>query len=125
VRTAATATPAAPAQPAQVFDAGTHFVISGPSRSSVEDALKSLSKDGYVALTAPAQVGAKWIASCSDPKRSRATVEEMGLQRIITGPTRECVEDKVRELRQFGAVLINDIQCTEGTWMAVCDTARG
>lgn len=40
---------------------------------------------------------------------------------MITGPTREAVEAKVRELQEFGAALLHDIECVDGTWTAVCE----
>jgi len=49
-------------------------------------------------------------------------VSSSRLMRIITGPTREAVDEKVRDLVQFGAVLVSDIELNDGVWTAVCDT---
>jgi hypothetical protein len=48
-------------------------------------------------------------------------VEEIGLMRIVTGPTREGVQDKVQELLQGGARLVHDIDQASGVWTAVCE----
>lgn len=108
-------------QAASVFNAGTHLVVSGASRANVEQALKELTEKGHIALTTPAQVGSKWIASCGHPP-SQAKVEQMGLHRLISGPSRAVVEDKVSEIVRYGGVLLTEIECTDGVWSAVCDT---
>jgi hypothetical protein len=111
----------APAEPASVFDAGSHVVISATSRLAVEKAMKDLVDKGYVALTSPAQVGVKWIASCGHAKVD-VRVEAMGLQRMISASSRAAVEDKVKEFLQYGGKLLTEIECNDGIWTAVCDT---
>jgi class 3 adenylate cyclase len=119
------ATPAAVAvsnEPARVFDAGSHLVVSGPSRNSVEAALASL---GPVRLLSPVgQVGDRWVATCEHPQMSQCKVEALGYTRIVTGPTREAVHIKVEELKQSGGVLRGDIEAAGGQWMAVCEISE-
>lgn len=69
----------------------------------------------------PVQSANKWFASVDNPKSEGATVATFGSKRMITGPTREAVEAKVRELQEFGAALLHDIECVDGTWTAVCE----
>jgi hypothetical protein len=108
--------------PAQVFDAGTHFIVSGQSRESVEEALKRLVEKGCKVLSPITQVGARWVASVDNPRLAvSATVEEFGLKRIVSGATREAVHLKVQELLGLGAVLVQDIELADGTWTAVCE----
>jgi class 3 adenylate cyclase len=115
-------TKAAPSQAASVFDAGTHLVISGGSRASVEQALKELTAKGHVALTVPAQVGSKWIASCGHPRQAgEVKIEQMGMQRMISSTSKAAVEEKVKEIVEFGGVLMAPIECNAGVWTAVCD----
>jgi hypothetical protein len=113
-------------QPAQVFDAGSNLVVSGYSKSSVQEALDRLANGGSRVISPIAQVGDKWVAACEHPKVpvSACKVEELGFTRFVTGPTREAVSAKVEELVRFGAVLVGEIEFARGVWTAVCDTGR-
>src|SRR5882724_3516593 len=110
--------------PAQVFDAGANLIISGYSRSSVQDALNKLADSGARVISPITQVSNKWMATCEHPNVpvSACKVETLGHRRIVTGPTREAVSAKVEELVQFGAILVRDIQSANGVWIAVCET---
>lgn len=114
-------------QPAQVYDAGGNIVVSGPTRSSVEDELKKLVERGYRALSPAAQMGTRWVASCEHPSVSSSVckVEELGYTRIVTGPTREAVAAKVEEMVAFGAISVGGVECLNGTWTAVCEAGAG
>jgi len=108
--------------PATISDAGTHFIVSGPSRESVEAELARLGTDGAKVLAAPALVGAKWMAACENRRAAmRVNVEKLGMKSIITGASREAVEAKLKEFLNFGARLDRDIELVDGTWTAVCD----
>jgi hypothetical protein len=108
--------------PASVSDAGTHFIVSGPSREAVEAELARLGAEGAKLLAAPALVGAKWIAACENRRASmRVNVEKLGMKSIITGSSREAVEAKLKEFLNFGARLDGEIELVDGTWTAVCD----
>jgi hypothetical protein len=108
--------------PATISDAGTHFIISGPSRESVEAELARLGADGAKVLAVPALVGAKWMATCENRRAAmRVNVEKLGMKSIITGASREAVELKLKELLGFGARLDGEIELVDGTWTAVCD----
>jgi len=114
-----------PAEPAKIFDAGQNLVVSGSSREAVEEALARLAGDGARIVSDIAQVGAKWMATATHadsggPART-VRVEEAGLMRIVTGPTREVVEEKVEEMTAVGARLVSPIELHEGKWTAVCD----
>ena len=114
----------APAAPSSVTvsDAGTHFLVSGPSREAVEAELARLALQGAKRLADPALIGAKWLATCENRRTSvRVDVEKVGLKTIVSGPTREAVELKVKELLAFGARLDQDIELADGVWTAVCD----
>jgi len=113
-----------PKQPAKIFDAGAKLIISGNSKSSVEDALTKLANGGAQLISPITQVNNKWIAACEHPNVpvSACKVETLGHKRIVTGPTREAVSAKVEELVQFGAILVHDIRSSNGVWIAVCET---
>lgn len=109
---------------AQVFDAGANLIVSGFRRSSVEDALNRLAAEGVGVISPIARVGNKWVASCAHAGAPINTckVEELGLTRIVTGPSREAVSAKIEDLVRQGAVQVGEIEFTDGAWSAVCDT---
>jgi hypothetical protein len=113
----------APDQPAQVFDGGENLIVSGPSQLGVLNALEELAATGARVLSPIQKVGNKWIATCArpEPKASGCKVEELGFMRIVTGPTREAVAEKLEELLGSGARLIHDLEQAQGMWTAVCE----
>ena len=112
----------APDEPARISDAGSHFIVSGSTRQSVDAVLERMAKEGVKLLSPPALVGARWMATCENRRHAvRVTVEQFGLKSIISGPSREVVEAKLGELLQFGAALVQDIECVDGVWTAVCE----
>ena len=117
------AAPVAPdPSPPQVFDAGTHFVVSGYSERTVRGLVGKLEAQGHRLLSAVVQVGSKWLASIDNPKLAvPATVEEFGFKRLVSAPTREAVDLKVRDLIERGAVLVQEAELNEGVWTAVCE----
>ena len=112
----------ADAGPAQIFDAGTHFIVSGLSQSRVQEAVQALRLQGCKLISPVAQVGSKWLASVDNPRLAHpATVQEMGFKRFISGPTREAVMARVEDLLGRGAVLIREAELADGVWTAVCE----
>ena len=107
--------------PAQVFDAGTHYMISGYSEESVRQAMEGLLARGCTVKSPPTLVGRKWIASVDNPRAAGAKVEEFGFKRIVSGPTRESVDVAVNELKETGAVLVQEPELVDGVWTAVCE----
>jgi class 3 adenylate cyclase len=108
--------------PAQVFDAGTHFIVSGYSQGSVQEAIKKLATQGCKLLSPLTQVGSKWIASVDNPKLAvQATVEAFGFKHVVSGPTREAVDLKLQDLLTRGAVLVREAELADGVWTAICE----
>ena len=108
--------------PAQVFDAGTHFIVSARSQAKVQDAVKKLAAEGCQLLSPMAQVGSKWVASVGNPRLTvQAKVETLGFKRVITGPTVEAVRLKLQDLLERGATLVQDAELADGVWTAVCE----
>jgi class 3 adenylate cyclase len=108
--------------PAQIFDAGTHYIVSGHSRVRVQEAVEAMRLRGCKLISPVTQVGSKWLAGVDNPKlASPATVQEMGFKRFISGPTRESVMARVQDLLERGAVLVRDAECADGVWTAVCE----
>ncbi len=109
--------------PAMVVDAGTHYLISGPSEAAVQKALDELAEQGFKVISPIQQMGSKWMASAENPKLAiKATVEKFGLKQIVTGPTQEAVDEKVSELVGMGAVLLQEAEFFDGQWSAVCES---
>jgi class 3 adenylate cyclase len=110
------------AQNASVSDAGTHFIVSGATREIVQAELERLAAQGSKVLAAPALVGAKWMATCENRRAAaRVKVEKLGMKTILSAPTREAVEAKLKELVEYGARIDQDIELVDGLWTAVCD----
>ncbi|MFL6566628.1 MAG: hypothetical protein ACJ8G5_16940 [Burkholderiales bacterium] len=108
--------------PAQVFDAGTHFIVSARSQAKLRDAVDKLAGEGSQLLSQIAQVGSKWVASVGNPRLTvQAKVETFGFKRVITGPTIEAVRLKLQDLLARGAVLVRDAELADGVWTAVCE----
>ena len=107
--------------PAQVFDAGTHYMVSGYSEESVRAAIDGLLLRGCKLKSPPTLIGRKWIAGVDNPNAAGATVQALGFKRIVTAPTREAVEAAVQELIEKGAVLVHEPELEEGVWTAVCE----
>jgi class 3 adenylate cyclase len=112
-------------EPARVSDAGTHFIVSGGSKERVAVVLERFAAEGARILSEPALVGTKWIATCENRRATlRVRVEKLGLKSMVSGPSREAVEARVRELLQYGARLAQEIECIDGVWTAVCESAN-
>jgi class 3 adenylate cyclase len=111
-------------QHATVSDAGSHFMVSGPSRQSVEAELARLAAEGAKVISAPSQVGAKWMATFENRRAAaRVSVEKLGMKTMVSAATREAVEAKVSELVSFGARVAQPVEEIGGVWTAVLDEA--
>ena len=111
-------------QHATISDAGTHFIVSGPSRQSVEAELARLADEGAKVISAPTQVGAKWMATFENRRATaRVNVEKLGMKTVVTAATPEAVEAKVNELVSFGARIHQPLEEIGGVWTAVLDDA--
>jgi len=111
-------------QRATVSDAGMHFIVSGATRESVEAELARFAAEGAKVISAPAQVGAKWMATFENRRAAvRVNVEKLGMKTMVTAATREAVEAKVNELVSFGARIDQPVEEIGGVWTAVLDEA--
>lgn len=110
-------------EPAHVFDSGDQLMVSGKSRMSVLIALEELGRNGSKVLSPIEKIGNKWMATCDRPAApdSGCKVEEIGFMRIVTGPSREAVSERLDELIDKGARLVHDLEEARGVWTAVCE----
>jgi len=133
---------------AKRLEPGGDILISGEAREDVDAALQDLLGRGARIITPLSQVGRTWVAACSQPPEANAidttstlglaqilaaqkmrnpqaalcAVEEVGLKRVVTGPTRDAVEARLAELLAEGAQLVSGTEESFGSWVAVCDT---
>ena len=108
--------------PAQVFDVGSHLLVSGYSEQSVKEAVQKLLDKGGKQIGVASHVGGKWMANVSNPAAAvEAQVEALGFTHMITGNTREAVELKLRDLVERGARLVQEPELADGVWTAVCE----
>src|SRR4051812_10213034 len=99
------------AGPATVSDAGSHFIVSGPTRESVEAELARHATEGAELIAPPAQIGATWMATFANRRRAvQVNVEKLGMKTVVSAETREAVEAKVAELVEYGARLDHEIE---------------
>jgi hypothetical protein len=135
----------------KILDAGGKLVLSGEDRAEIEAMLARHVRRGAIPVAEAQRVGNVWVAACTLPTKSLdaditqtlhfaeireparrkgpepefsdgCQVEELGLKRIITGPSRRAVELRLEHLKQFGAELIGEIEEEGGAWVAVADT---
>ena len=107
---------------ATVSDAGSHFIVSGPTRASVQAELGRMVAEGAMVRSEPAQVGATWMATCENRRvMVRVSVEKLGMKSVVTASTREAVEARVAELIQLGARVDQPVEEIDGVWTAVLD----
>ena len=109
---------------ATVSDAGSHFLVSGPTRESVQAELGRMVAAGASVKSEPALVGAKWMATCENRRVNvRVNVEKLGMKSVVTASTREAVEARVKELLELGARVDQPVEEIDGVWTAVLDDA--
>jgi len=118
----------------KIVDVGARLFLSGTDAEEVKGALHAFLTRGAKLVSPPMRLGGKWVTACTVPVEPHPSeraapedddpckVEELGLKRIVTGPTRGLVRLKAEELVQMGGTLIGDVENVDGTWTALCDT---
>lgn len=133
----------------KILDAGAKLLLSGADGEEVRSALHDFIRRGAKLVSPPMRLGGKWVTACTPPIQSHPAdrsdtlhladlahprpeqaaeddnpckVHELGLKRIVTGPSRSLVRLKAEELVDRGATLIGDVEKVDGTWTALCDT---
>jgi len=109
---------------ARVYDTGGQLMISGPDENDVREALDMLvHEDGARVVSAPAQVGSKWVAACTHPVHSReiCEVHREGWKIVVSGPSEQAVTFKVQQLRERGAKVVETPYLQDDRWVALLD----
>jgi hypothetical protein len=67
------------------------------------------------------KVGKKWIASFEHPGLAQCTVEKIGFEIVIAGPTEGSVLARSDEFREKGALITRGPENEEGSWKLYLD----
>jgi len=104
-----------------VHDAGDKIILSSEDEATLKYVVEEMRKDGAQGVQAPVKVGSKWIASFEHPELSQCTVEKIGFQIVITGPTEGSVLARSGEFRERGALITRGPEKENGAWKLYLD----
>ena len=104
-----------------VHDAGDKIILSSEEEATLKYVLEELQKDGAQGIQAPMKVGKKWIASFEHPGLAQCTVEKIGFEIVIAGPTEGSVLARSQEFREKGALITRGPENEEGSWKLYLD----
>ena len=99
-----------------VHDAGDKIILSSDDEATLRYVVEEMRKEGAQDTQEPVKVGSKWVASFEHPGMSQCTVEKIGFEIIITGPTEGSVLAKSGEFRERGALISRGPEQENGTW---------
>jgi hypothetical protein len=99
-----------------VHDAGDRLILSSPDEATLRYVIEEMRKEGAQAIQPPVKVGSKWVASFEHPALSQCTVERLGFQIIIEGPTEDSVLARSDEFRERGALITRGPENEDGVW---------
>ena len=104
-----------------VHDAGDKIILSAQDETTLKYVLEELQKDGARGIQAPMKVGKKWIASFEHPGLAQCTVEKIGFEIVIVGPTEGSVLARSDEFREKGALITRGPENEDGAWKLYLD----
>jgi len=99
-----------------VHDAGDKIILSSKDEAILKYVVEEMRKEGVQGLQVPVKVGSKWVASFENPTLSQCTVERLGFQIIIEGPSEESVLGRSEEFRERGALIERGPEEENGIW---------
>ena len=99
-----------------VHDAGDKLILSSDDEATLKYVVEEMRKEGAEGIQVPVKVGSRWVASFEHPGLSQCTVEKIGFEIIITGPTEGSVLAKSGEFRERGALISRGPEQEDGTW---------
>jgi hypothetical protein len=99
-----------------VHDAGDRLILSTQDEATLRYVIEEMRKEGAQAIQPPVKVGSKWVASFEHPALSQCTVERLGFQIIIEGPTEGSVLARSDEFRERGALIVRGPENEDGVW---------
>jgi len=104
-----------------VHDAGDKLILSSDEEATLRYVIEEIRKEGAQGIQAPVKVGSKWVASFEHPALSQCTVEKIGFQIIIAGPTEESVLSRSGEFRERGALIARGPEKEDDAWKLYLD----
>jgi len=104
-----------------VHDAGDKIILSSKDEATLKYVVEEMRKEGVQGLQVPVKVGSKWVASFENPALSQCTVEKLGFEIIIAGPTEESVLARSEEFREKGALITRGPENEDGNWKVYLD----
>jgi len=99
-----------------VHDAGDKIILSSKDEATLKYVVEEMRKEGVQGLQVPVKIGSKWVASFENPALSQCTVEKLGFEIIIAGPTEESVLARSEEFREKGALITRGPENEDGVW---------
>jgi hypothetical protein len=105
----------------EVHDAGDRLILSSQEEATLRYVIEEMRKEGAQAIQPPVKVGSKWVASFEHPALSQCTVEKIGFQIIIEGPTEGSVLARSEEFKERGALITRGPENEEGIWKLYLD----
>ena len=104
-----------------VHDAGHKLILSSDEEATLRYVIEEIRKEGAQGIQAPVKVGSKWVASFEHPALLQCTVEKIGFQIIIAGPTEESVLSRSGDFRERGALIARGPEKEDDTWKLYLD----
>ena len=104
-----------------VHDAGDKIILSSKDEAILKYVVEEMRKEGVQGLQVPVKVGSKWVASFENPALSQCTVEKIGFEIIIAGPTEESVLARSEEFKEKGALITRGPENEDGNWKLYLD----
>ena len=99
-----------------VHDAGDKIILSCEEEATLRTVCEEMKKEGARGIQAPVRVGHKWIASFEHPGLAQCTVERVGFEIIVSGPSEGAVVARSHELRERGALVVRGPEQEDGVW---------
>ncbi len=104
-----------------VHDAGDKIILSSDDEATLRYVIEEMRKEGAEGIQVPVKVGSKWVASFEHPALSQCTVEKIGFEIIIAGPTEQSVLARSDEFRERGALIVRGPEKENGGWKLYLD----
>ena len=104
-----------------VHDAGDKLILSSHDEAALRHVVEEIRKEGAQGIQAPVKVGSKWVAILEHPLLAQCTVEKIGFQIVIAGPTEAGVLARSGEFRDRGALIVRGPEQEDGAWKLYLD----
>ena len=99
-----------------VHDAGDKIILSCDEEATLRYVCEEMKKEGVRSMAEPVRVGHRWIASFEHPGLAQCTVERVGFEIIISGPSEGSVLARSHEFRERGALVVRGPEQEDGAW---------